>query len=303
MKLLALILPILLFCSSAHLSADDSDISFRTWKSTAGTSIEAQLAKRNPDGSVTLIKKDGSTLKVALRKLSAEDQRYLKELEALKNQPKRILFIGNSYTGGIKGMVTRLVAASPYSECELSFINPGGRTLKQHLENDATMQKIRDGKWDIVVLQDQSQTPAVFPDKFLTAAVSIDEIIDESKAKTVFYETWGRRDGDKRNPSCGTFIKMQKALSDSYEKATKKCDAKLAPVGKAWAILRKANPALGEKLYKGDGSHPASPGSYLAACVFYGTLFGADPSTVDFDGGLPADQVSAIRAAVKEALK
>lgn len=303
MKPFALIALCLLLLPSAYLPAEGVEHPFRKWESFAGSSIEAQLIQRNSDDSVTLKKKDGSTLVATLRQLSSEDQRYLEELAALEGRPKNVLFIGNSYTGGIKDMVSRFVAASPYKNCKLSFIDPGGRTLKAHLENDATMLQIREGNWDVVVLQDQSQTPAIFPYQFLDAAQGIDRIIDKSGATTVFYETWGRRDGDKQNAHLfPTYNKMQKALSDSYKKAARKCDAKLAPVGQAWAELRKKNPELGIQLYRGDGSHPASPGAYLAACVFYATLFDADPTKLDFDSGLPAKQVSAIHAAVLEVI-
>ena len=79
----------------------------------------------------------------------------------------RILFVGNSYTGGIRKAFSKLVAASPEgSAVKIEYISPGGRTLASHLKNPSVTQKITDGKWDFVVLQDQSQTPAVFPDKF-----------------------------------------------------------------------------------------------------------------------------------------
>ena len=253
---------------------------------------------------LTLEKKDGTTYVLKPSQLSAEDQKYLEQLKALTSSPRRILFIGNSYTGFISRMVQKMVAASPYSSCELAFITPGGKTLQLHLENEDTMQKIRTGNWDIVVLRDQSQTPAVFPDKFQNAAKDIDKIIDDSGAQTVFYETWGRRDGDKMNIQLFPDYKsMQKALSKSYKRVARRCKAKLAPVGQAWAELRKEHPELGRKLYEADGSHPSGHGAYLAACVFYATLFDADSSTIDFDSGLPEDEVKTIRAAVAEAIQ
>lgn len=291
--LVALLLPL------AYLSAKTSNHPYRSWTSLAGTSIEAKLVARTPDGALSLKRPDGSTLRVKLRQLSTADQQYVQELAALEGRPTRVLFIGNSYTAQIRGMVTQLVAASPYRDCHLSFISPGGRTLAQHLEDEATMQKIRTGNWDVVVLQDQSQTPAVFPEKFMQAARGIDRIIDDAGAETVFYETWGRRDGDKMNAHAfPTYETMQKALSDSYGKAARQCDAELAPVGQAWGILRKDHPELGTKLYQGDGSHPAAPGAYLAACVLYATLFDANPAEVDFDGGLSESKVRVIHAAV-----
>jgi hypothetical protein len=132
-------------------------------------------------------------------------------------KPKKILFIGNSYTGGIRKTVIALIKSSPHSNTQLTFINPGGKTLAFHLAEKETVDKIKSGEFDFVVLQDQSQTPALFPDRFKKAAGGLDKIIDASGAQTVFYQTWGRRDGDKQNKTLfPTYDSMQKALSKSY---------------------------------------------------------------------------------------
>jgi len=211
-------------------------------------------------------------------------------------QPKKILFIGNSYTGGIRKTVTELIKSSPHADTQLTFINPGGKTLAFHLTNQATTEKIKTGNFDIVVLQDQSQTPALFPDRFKKAALGLDKIIDASGARTVFYQTWGRRDGDKKNPKkFPTYEVMQKAISENYAATAKTCQATLAPVGDTWSALRKKNPKLGQELYAKDGSHPSKKGAYLAACVFYQTFFKADPKTLTFTAGLPAPEAKIIR--------
>ncbi|MGY8648678.1 MAG: DUF4886 domain-containing protein [Verrucomicrobiales bacterium] len=207
-------------------------------------------------------------------------------------QPKKILFIGNSYTGGIRKTVTELIKSSPHADTQLTFINPGGKTLAFHLTNQATTEKIKTGNFDIVVLQDQSQTPALFPDRFQKAALGLDKIIDASGAQTVFYQTWGRRDGTKNFP---TYEAMQRALSQSYATTAKACQATLAPVGDTWSSLRKKNPKLGQELYAKDGSHPSGKGAYLAACVFYQTFFKGDPKTLTFTANLPAPEAQLIR--------
>lgn len=216
-------------------------------------------------------------------------------------EPKKILFIGNSYTGGIKGAVTKLIKQSPHSETELTFINPGGKTLEFHLKNEATIDKIKKGRFDFVVLQDQSQFPAVFPERFHQAAVALDQIIDQSGAQSVFYQTWGRRDGDKMNQErFPTYESMQKALSKSYRTTARQCQATLAPVGETWAAVRAADPELGRALSQKDGSHPSAKGAYLAACVFYRTFFNEDPAKSTFTGGLPENELRTIRQAVAQ---
>ena len=215
--------------------------------------------------------------------------------------PQKVLFVGNSYTGQVRSAVTKFFAASAHRGIRLEFITPGGRTLKQHGGTAQTVQKISEGGWDIVVLQDQSQTPAVFPEKFLSASKGLNKVITESGAKTAYYQTWGRRDGDKQNAErFGTYTKMQDALTKSYVQVAKRDKAILIPVGEVWRAVRKSDSRLGRELYKGDGSHPSAKGAYLAACCFYAVLTGGDPASVKFDGGLPATQAGAIREMTRE---
>ncbi|MEJ6560603.1 MAG: hypothetical protein QNK83_00745 [Akkermansiaceae bacterium] len=219
-----------------------------------------------------------------------------KGTSSLTEPQQKILFIGNSYTAQVKAAVIKLFAVSPHQDIGFTFITPGGRSLTQHLENKATLKKIAEGGWDIVVLQDQSQTPAVFPKKFLAASLTLHRAINKAGAKTTYYETWGHRDGDKRNAQrFPTYEKMQKAVSQSYQKAAKRDDAILVRVGEAWRSVRAENPALGEQLYKKDGSHPSAKGAYLAACCFYSALTDDDPRKVDFHAGLDAGTVEFLR--------
>jgi len=288
-----------LLCLPGALSAGET----REWTSTVGTTVEARLVEETAGGEVTLELANGSRIDLRMDQLSQKDREYIARVSQEAAMSLKILFIGNSYTGQVRRMVSALVKASPYANSKVQFISPGGKTLAFHLSQEKTMDLIREGDWDFVVLQDQSQTPAVFPDTFMDAAKGIDAIIDESGAQTVFYETWGRRDGDKRNPErFPDYDSMQKALSNSYKKAARKCDARLAPVGTAWAIVRDRYPSLGRELYAKDGSHPADAGAFLAACVFYATFLGGDPSEVDFDGGLSAENVEAIYQAVAKAV-
>jgi hypothetical protein len=60
---------------------------------------------------------------------------------------------------------------------------------------------------------------------------------------------------------------------------------------------------LGVELYRGDGSHPSKKGAYLAANVFYITLFGADPTKLDFTFGLPVDECKIMQVAAAKATK
>ena len=198
-------------------------------------------------------------------------------LTASKPVENRVLFIGNSYTSCIRKQLADALASSRYKRTTFEFITPGGRRLKQHLNNPATLKRIRTGNWDAVVLQEQSQIPALPGKPSQSFHASVDALtkhIRSAGAKPVLYMTWGRRNGDPRHKTIfPDYDTMQRKLTAAYRAAAKRNKIDLAPVGDVWAIVRKTDPALGNKLYSRDNSHPSSHGAYLASCVFFRVLF------------------------------
>ena len=211
-------------------------------------------------------------------------------LTASKPVGNRVLFIGNSYTSCIQKQLADALASSRYRRTTFEFITPGGRRLKNHLNNPATLKRIRTGNWDAVVLQDQSQTPALPGKPSQSFHASVDALtkhIRRAGAKPVLYMTWGRRHGDPRNKRIfPDYDTMQKKLTAAYRAAAKRNKIDLAPVGDVWAIVRKTHPALGNRLYAKDNSHPSSHGAYLASCVFFRVLFNDSLESMPTGGGL-----------------
>ena len=82
---------------------------------------------------------------------------------AFAEDPQRILFIGNSYTGVNKlpDVFLEVVKDSGRSTPVVKSSTPGGRTLKQHLGIAGSMKLVDEGGWDVVVLQGLSQEPAI----------------------------------------------------------------------------------------------------------------------------------------------
>jgi len=82
---------------------------------------------------------------------------------AFASDPQRVLFIGNSYTGVNKlpEVFLEVVKSSGRPAPVVKSSTPGGRTLKQHLAIAGSMKLVDEGNWDVVVLQGQSQEPAI----------------------------------------------------------------------------------------------------------------------------------------------
>lgn len=193
-------------------------------------------------------------------------------------QKLRVLFIGNSYTyyNNLPQMLVGLAAsAKPARILETEMLTVGGATLKRLWDTGQAQQALARGKWDYVVLQEQSTLGASKvldgipqindPADFHAAARIYDAEIKKLAAKPVFYMTWARQN----NPA------SQPQLTDAYAKIGKELNDTVAPVGQAWQAALKTRPDFA--LHIADKSHPNPAGSYLAACVFYAVLYGQTP--------------------------
>jgi hypothetical protein len=84
------------------------------------------------------------------------------------------------------------------------------------------------------------------------------------------------------------FASMQAALEAGYLKIGNELNLAIAPVGFAWEIgLRSASQL---DLWVEDGSHPTREGTYLAACVLYGVIFGQSPEGIGYTAGIDEDR-------------
>lgn len=201
-------------------------------------------------------------------------------------QTKHVLFIGNSYTGvNNLPQLIKDVAAS-FGDTLITDANiPGGSQFNQHAVNTTSLAKINSRNWDFVVLQEQSQKPSFSPTQVANDVYPYAYQLNNSiKAnytctETVFYMTWGRKNGDASNcaayPPICTYEGMQQRLRESYMEMADSNNAAVSPVGVAWKTVRDSFPLI--ELYSPDESHPSIYGSYLAACVFYATLYQKSP--------------------------
>jgi len=219
----------------------------------------------------------------------------------LNGQQKKILWIGNSYTGtnNLPLMFYNL-ALSGGDTVVYDSNTPGGMTFLGHTTNAATIQKIAANNWDFVVLQAQSQEPS-FPPSQVEAqtypyAAVLDSLVSISNpcTETVFYMTWGRKYGDAQNcaiyPPICTFDGMNNRLWESYKEMADDNRGIVSPAGIAWKRSREADSTI--NLWSGDNSHPSVAGSYLTACVFYATMLRKNPVGLSYTAGLPANQAA-----------
>lgn len=220
---------------------------------------------------------------------------------------KKVLFIGNSYiyTNDLPSMIDAM-AASTEDKMSATSNTPGGCTFSQHCTNQS-MTLIREGGWDVVVLQEQSQFPA-FPEWQVEAQVYpyakrlVDSIYANGDCpEPMFFMTWGRKNGDAQNageyPPIGTYEGMDSLLRTRYIQMGKDNHASVCPVGKVWHYIRHNHSSI--ELYSGDGSHPSMEGTYAAACAFYAMIFEKDPTQVTYCSTIDSAVAKTIRDVAK----
>ncbi len=222
--------------------------------------------------------------------------------------PKKVLFIGNSYTSvnNLPQMVSD-VSTSAGDTITFNSSAPGGATFNNHTQNTTTTSLIMEGDWDYVVLQEQSQLPSFPIEQVETESFPytyvLDSLINKYNpcAETVFYMTWGRKNGDASNcaewPPVCTYQGMDSLLRLRYTMMAENNNAILSPVSALWRYLITNNPAL--ELYSSDGSHPSVAGTYATSCAFYTVLFRKDPTSITFTSSLNANDAETIRNAAK----
>lgn len=186
-----------------------------------------------------------------------------------------VLFVGNSYSFGVPKAFSKAADARG-KKVRTGHATYGGWTLARHAENQATLNKIRSGRWDIVVIQEQSRIPAMsarkratimFPPLRLLVTAARDH-----GAVPVLYQTWGRRDGDPdlRNDD---FRSMNRRVREGYQAAARDTGGVvIVPVGDAWDAALAAEG--GSSLFMDDGSHPSRRGDEVTAATFTEAFFG-----------------------------
>jgi len=210
----------------------------------------------------------------------------------------RVLFLGNSYTyvNDLPGTFAQLAQAGSH-QVETGMVANGGEMLGEHVASSETKDRLASQKWSYVVLQEQSDTPAFESGRtqqMYPAARSLVAMVTPTGATPIFFMTWAHRDGE---PSGGLpgYESMQVQIDDAYITIADELAVPVAPVGYTWFVVRRQHPEIG--LWQDDGSHPNQAGTYLAACVFYATIYRQSPEGLTYRGGVSEAVASTLQAA------
>ncbi|HEX8524518.1 MAG TPA: hypothetical protein VF669_19840 [Tepidisphaeraceae bacterium] len=203
-----------------------------------------------------------------------------------------ILFIGNSFTSRneLPSLIARIAVAS---NCQLThhLITRGGASLRMHWNGGAAAREITTGRYDFVVLQEQSTLPIKNAARMRENVLLFDEMIRGAGSRTALYLTWARAHAPE----------SQANITEAYTSLARETGATLIPAGVAWQMFMKRHdqPILHDR----DGSHPTLAGSFLAACVAFRALFHRAPEKLPELNAIKPEDAARLDAVAAQAMQ
>lgn len=182
----------------------------------------------------------------------------------------KVLFVGNSYVyyNNLAQMIG-LITDSIDTKLLCRKSTAGGATLTEHWNGAkglASRKVIEKGKFDIVVIQDNSMWPIQHPDSVFFNGERFCNLVKQTGAKPYIYNTWAR----KKTPE------TQRQINAVYEELGRRNMATVVPVGNCWAKAMELKPDI--ELFHSDGSHPSPLGTFLIALSFVKKITGKLPA-------------------------
>ena len=224
----------------------------------------------------------------------------------LESEPEcqSILLIGSSYFGynNLPELFENLTNSAG-KEVYIDQRIPGGLYLSDHANSSSTESKIKEQKWDYVVMQGVGRITA-YPDIYTDHPVypSLVTLRDKISAnckstKMVFCLPWAYEDGMTWLEGwTDTYKDMQKKIYENTLQYSDDVGFIIAPVGWDWnTVLKEKNYPL-HYLHVSDWNHSSLKGSYLMACVIYATIYRQDLNGIGYYAGLPEDEAKYFQA-------
>jgi len=235
-------------------------------------------------------------------------------------KPLEVLFIGNSYTytNSLPTIFQEIAVSAGHPRPMVESDTPGGYTFAEHLASPTTSSMIFNQTWDVVVMQEQSEVPAMAQsdptvnESFIEGFDGLYELVEESspEAQVVLFETWARNAELWASPTPSLMLDgkdptdMTQRLKAGYEEAAQSVltqggyPVEIARVGELWNINYNSDTPI--RLHDSDGSHPNFAGSYLAALDIYATIYGQVPKDLSYHGSLDKEEAGILIDLVRQ---
>jgi hypothetical protein len=220
-----------------------------------------------------------------------------KVLDLGPQAPASALYIGNSFYyynnslhGHVRLLVTATVPAFPFRGVSVtisgsgfdwhdvdSYFRPNAvGAYSFDNSNNIVFNNPNEKLFDVAIMMDCSQCP-VHPQLkkvFFEYAKKHSDTVRKHGAMPVFFMSWAYADKPE----------MTAELAEAYTQAGSENNAFVIPAGLAFA--RSIGKRSDLNLYVPDKRHPSLPGTYLAACTVYASLFKKSPVGLKYTAGL-----------------
>ncbi len=205
----------------------------------------------------------------------------------------RVLMIGNSltYYNDLPGLLQQF-SVKEAAPVFIEKITTPFASLQFHWQIGTAADRIRNGHWDYVVLQEFSRRPVTDPENSLEYFTKFASLAHASGAKVILFENWAREGHGDDAP----------ALAGAYQNIAAKTGGIPAPIGDAFERCHTARPDIDLLV---DDRHPSDAATYLAAAVLYDAIYRKRSAALPMElrgPKLPAGEKEALRAFADQAI-
>ena len=222
---------------------------------------------------------------------------------ATEEKTMKILFIGNSATyfnDMPENYFAPLCEAAGY-DVEVTRITNGGYYLRNHASSNDTYgaqvtAALKNNKYDFVVFQEYTKLAISDPAEFYSSARIMAAKIRENGATPIMYNPIPALSDSSTYVENGwTSEYVAGTVSAAHNAIGKELGIKIAYAGPAVYDLMVAHPEM--NFHHTDKAHPGPLGSFVIASTIFATIFGEDPTNVDFDGYTDHDTAILLKTA------
>ncbi len=169
-------------------------------------------------------------------------------------------------------------------------------SLNEHLNSSVSMNMLKNNHWNFVFLTENSLIVSSEDrriEEMYPAAKTLDSLIRSKNTLTVFYVHCAFRDDAAVWAGFAGYSEMQNSIVTGYSELSNELNAIVIPFGLACQNALDAYPDDFQKplnLWYQDGVHPSMESAYLAACVFYSSIYQESPEGLNFSGEINDDK-------------
>lgn len=218
---------------------------------------------------------------------------------AVKDSHK-VLVLGNSFTYYWASAFTlKMIARSQGHRLDIRTHSEPGISLLNHARAYSLSKDIiKEGGYDVAILQEVSTTHARYADGSNTSALSEAQILagdimaSSPSCRIILENTWAYSKSSYMG--YGNYASFDEMLRKGCSQIASAVGAEISPIGYAFEAVRKNHTDI--KCLHTDSHHPSVSGIYLKSCVNYLSIFGVEAFDEPAeDGELSHDVASRLR--------